>query len=71
VPEPNDTSTRLGELETRLAFQDDTIDQLNAVIRDQWTTIDRLVQQLAQLEDRVRELEVRVGPSPAAPPPHY
>lgn len=71
MTEPDPLVARLGELETRLAFQDDTIDQLNAVIRDQWSTIDRLLQQLAQLEDRVRELEVRAGPAPQTPPPHY
>ena len=71
MAEPSDTSARLGELETRLVFQDDTIDQLNAVIREQWSTIDRLVQQLVQLEDRVRELEQRAGPAPQTPPPHY
>lgn len=71
MPESIDIAGRVSDLETRLAFQDDTIDQLNAVIRDQWNTIDRLVQQLAQLEDRVRELEVRAGPAPVAPPPHY
>jgi SlyX protein len=71
MAEADDIVERLSTLESRLAFQDDTIDQLNAVIREQWSSIDRLVQQMAQLEDRVRESESRAGPAAATPPPHY
>lgn len=64
-------TTRLQDLESRLAWQDDTIDRLNAVIREQWDVIDRLRQRLDAMEERVRELEVEEGGAPITPPPHY
>lgn len=64
-------TARLQDLESRLVWQDDTIDRLNTVIRDQWAVIDRLTQRLDALEERVRELEVEEGGAPITPPPHY
>jgi SlyX protein len=64
-------TARLQDLESRLAWQDDTIDRLNAVIRDQWDVIDRLRQRLDAMEERVRELEIEEGGPPITPPPHY
>ena len=68
---PDALATRLQDLESRLAWQDDTIDRLNAVIREQWGVLDRLVQRLDALEERVRELEVEEGGPPITRPPHY
>lgn len=62
---------RLAELESRQAWQDDTLEQLNGVIARQWETIDRLLQRVERLEDRVLELEQREGGPPVTPPPHY
>lgn len=63
---------RLDALEMRLAYQDDTIDKLNAAITGQWTQIDALTRQVSDLRDRLKEAEHN---SPAAPghepPPHY
>lgn len=67
----DELETRVRELETRLAFQDDTIEQLNEVIRTQWSAIDRLVQQVTLLDHRLAEAEDRLPPVPVAPPPHY
>ncbi len=64
---------RITELETRLAFQDDTLNQLNDVIvRQQWQ-IDRLQAQMLQLQDRLKSLiPSDVAPaSEETPPPHY
>jgi SlyX protein len=67
------TDARLEALETRIAYQDETIDTLNAAITDQWAKIDALTRGLAELRDRLREAETRT--SPAGPvdekPPHY
>jgi SlyX protein len=64
-------SARVDELEARLAFQDDTIETLNATITAQWLKIDALTRQVAVLSDRLREAEAAV-PRPAnEPPPHY
>lgn len=68
---PDDAAARIQDLESRLAWQDDTIDSLNAVIREQWERVDRLEQRMNALEERIRELEVNEGGPPITPPPHY
>ncbi len=68
---PEELATRLHDLESRLTWQDDTIDRLNTVISQQWEVVDRLAQRLDALEERVRELEVEEGGPPVTPPPHY
>ncbi|MGQ0683964.1 SlyX family protein [Bradyrhizobium sp.] len=64
-------SERVDALEARIAYQDDTIETLNATITTQWKQIDALTRQLAALNDRLREAEAR-APGPANErPPHY
>ena len=67
-----DTS-RLDELEIRVAHQDQTIEDLNAAITAQWKTIETLERHLAALRDRVAEAELTAGDTPPVerPPPHY
>lgn len=65
---------RIIELETRLAFQDDTIQQLSDEILAQGRLIERLQRQVALLAARQAELAqggafVEQGEEP--PPPHY
>jgi SlyX protein len=67
----DDPHAQIQDLESRLAWQDDTIDQLNAVIRNQWDMVDRLSQRMDALEERVRELEISEGGPAITPPPHY
>lgn len=64
-------SERIDALEMRFAYQDETIETLNQTITAQWTEIDRLTRQLAELKERVRDAESNV-PGPANErPPHY
>ena len=64
-------SERIDALEIRLSYQDVTIETLNQTITAQWTEIDRLTRQVAELKDRVREAESN-APGPANErPPHY
>ncbi|WP_375055860.1 SlyX family protein [Zobellella sp. DQSA1] len=64
---------RLEQLETRLAFQDDTIDQLNQEITAQGGEIVRLKAQLSLMVKKVKELQPSDVASQAeeTPPPHY
>jgi SlyX protein len=63
---------RVTELETRLAFQDDTIQALNEVLVEQQRQLDRLGSQMGQLLERYRELAGQYGEAgDEAPPPHY
>ena len=62
---------RIDALETRLMFQDETIETLNQTITAQWQQLDALTRQLASLNDRLQEAEAN-APRPAnEPPPHY
>lgn len=64
-------SERIDALEMRIAYQEETIETLNQTITAQWTEIDRLTRQLAELKERVRDAESNV-PGPAnEQPPHY
>lgn len=68
---------RVEELETRLAFQDETIRSLNEVITTQDAHILRIEGELKLIKGRLKELLQSVGESPVAaaseetPPPHY
>ncbi|KMO16771.1 SlyX family protein [Methylobacterium platani] len=68
----DDPNSRLDALETRIAHQDATIEDLNRIVTEQWSAIDLLTRHLAALRERVREMAERpaeAGDEP--PPPHY
>ncbi len=63
---------RVTELETRLAFQDDTLQQLSDELLAQGRLIERLQRQVEALAARQAELVGQIGPAEdEAPPPHY
>jgi len=65
--------SRIIELETKLAFQDDTILQLNDIVAEQSQTLSALLREVYAL----RQLMKNLAPSHIAhqseetPPPHY
>jgi SlyX protein len=64
-------SARIDALESRVAYQDHTIEQLNETITAQWKQIDALTRQFAALTERLQEAEAS-APSPGNErPPHY
>jgi SlyX protein len=64
--------SRIIELETRQAFQDDTIQALNDVMVEQGRVIERLQLQMAELIKRHEEMVGQYGSEgEEAPPPHY
>jgi SlyX protein len=71
MTEIKELSDRIDALETRLTFQDDTIETLNQTITAQWQTIDALTRQVGQLNDRLRETEAGALRPSNEPPPHY
>ena len=63
---------RVTELESRLAFQDDTIQALNDVLVEQQRVVERLQLQMAALLKRQEEMAGQLGSfEEDAPPPHY
>ena len=67
-----DTEQRVTELESRLAFQDDTIQTLNDVLVTQQRELERLQLQVAALARRQEEIGGQLDSAEEeAPPPHY
>ncbi|GHA29575.1 SlyX family protein [Oceanisphaera arctica] len=64
---------RLEQLETRLAFQDDTIEQLNLEVTTLSADNARLKSQLSLMVKKLKELQPgEVAPeAEETPPPHY
>ncbi|WP_112662035.1 SlyX family protein [Microvirga flavescens] len=65
---------RIDRLETRLTYQEETIEDLNKTVTAQWKQIDSLTRQVAALRDRVQEAEHTARLSTGReepPPPHY
>jgi SlyX protein len=66
---------RIDELENRLAFLDDTVEQLNSVITRQDREIGIMQQQLSELVAKLADLGGSVGEdgggAPHEIPPHY
>jgi SlyX protein len=66
-----DFGERLERLEMRIAFQDQTIEDLNAVITEQWTVIETIRRRMSSMEEQVRSGSYIADPSTDKPPPHY
>ncbi|THD62316.1 MAG: SlyX family protein [Bradyrhizobium sp.] len=64
-------SARIDALETRLTFQDATIEILNGTITEQWLKIDALTRQVAHLSERMQEAETQAPGATDETPPHY
>lgn len=69
------TDEQLIDLQSRLAFQEHTIEELNKVVSDQSAQIDLLQQQLQHLWSQFKQLQetqtAETGGSPIEIPPHY
>lgn len=69
----DDAQGRIDALEIRIAYQDQTIEELNAALIRQAQEIDRLRRDMRLLEAEMREA-MAAAPGEAAaepPPPHY
>ncbi len=64
---------RISELETRLAHQEHTIDELSLVVAKHARLLDLFREQLRRMTERVENVEDALpGQSPdEPPPPHY
>ena len=62
------------ELESKLAFQEDTVNSLSNELLEHQKKIDRLQQQVMLLAEKLRNLPDEQGilrPEEEQPPPHY
>jgi len=63
----------IAELETKIAFQEHTIDSLNEALSNQQIQIDKMQFQLRHVIDKVKGMEPSniAKMSEETPPPHY
>jgi SlyX protein len=67
-----DTEKRLIELETKMAFQENLLAELNEVIIQQQRVLDRLRSHCGELEEQLDELKTQDAPAIRDDkPPHY
>jgi len=64
-------SNRVDALESKLMFQEETIETLNKTITEQWLKIDALTRQVSSLSERLQEAEANAPGAANEPPPHY
>ena len=68
-----DSTNRINELESRLAYLENSQEELSAVVADQGKIIDRLLEQVQRQKHQLLELADDMPRKPAddLPPPHY
>lgn len=66
-------SDRIAELESQIAFQDNTISELNDIVTRQQKQIDNLTESMHLLVSQIQQLNDMVGAPEGdePPPPHY
>ncbi|MDO6512681.1 MULTISPECIES: SlyX family protein [unclassified Neptuniibacter] len=65
---------RIDELETRVAFQEDTLDKLNSIVSTQELEILKLTRMMKVFSQQVKSLTLDLPanrPEDEPPPPHY
>jgi len=69
----DDLHTRIEKLEMRVTHQDQTIEDLNATITDQWKQLEIFKRDIGRLTEEIKEMETAADPSGRRepPPPHY
>lgn len=65
---------RIAELESRVAFQEETLDKLNDVVSHQELEIEKLTRMVKIINQQMKSLRLDDGhfsPENEPPPPHY
>ena len=64
---------RLEELEIKVAYQENQIEELNKALFDHWKVIEKLTRDMETIVDRVAAVAQQIPASPEEekPPPHY
>ena len=74
TPSEQELQLHIDELESKLAFQEDTVNSLSNELLEHQKRIDRLSQQVMLLAEKLRNLPDDQGilrPEEEPPPPHY
>lgn len=69
----SDLETRLTELETKVAYQDETIEILNDELKQHQVTMAKMYRQMELLAEKVKEVQPAsiMSAESEPPPPHY
>lgn len=65
------STERITEVESKLAYHDKDIAELNAVVYEQQKQLDALERLVKKMSEQLQELGFDVDPRPDQPPPHY
>jgi SlyX protein len=71
MPSTPSLTTRLESLESRIAHQDRTIEELNTSVTEQWKQIDALAKEVERMAARLQQVEDNAPGAADPPPPHY
>jgi len=67
-----DLSSRIEKLEMQVAHQDQTIEDLNNALTEQWAQFEKLQREISKLHAQMEEVEASSGPGEMDErPPHY
>ena len=66
-----DIANRIEDLETKLTFQEDTIQKLNDVIVTCQARVDEHATMIRMIMEQIRTVDQVVKPEDEPPPPHY
>ena len=71
MPDTNELLSRIEALETQVAYQDQTIEDLNKVISEQWTQFEKLQREISKLHAELEQIDASGGGEADERPPHY
>ncbi|MCF6326390.1 MAG: SlyX family protein [Devosiaceae bacterium] len=72
MDETGSLDAKIDALETRIAFQDETIEDLNKTVTDQWDEFNKLRREISRLSGQVQQMQSsKDGSDGNEPPPHY
>lgn len=73
MTESQTLNARLDKLETLVAFQEQTIEDLNQTVTDLWKEMEQLKHEFGRLGSQLRDVEAHpaLAIAPEPPPPHY
>ena len=72
MKEFDELSAKIADLEIRIAFQDQLIEDLNKTITEQWDEFNKLRREISRLNGQILEMQnPKDGFEENEPPPHY
>lgn len=71
MSDTKDLLSRIEALETQVSYQDQTIEDLNRAITDQWAQFEKLQREISKLHAELEQIDASGGGEIVERPPHY